>query len=463
MAELENASGFQMTPEFIKKRKEYFRHCVEVYTWIVREKYKDVIEEKTRKEKAKEPVTENKETKKPPTRHSQRIASLNQAKAIQEENPEPILPQPLPKYSQTIQKRLRSKFASGVPVNMRFIARAIKELMMLPGIEPFCEPVDPILAGAPDYFKVIEEPRDLGTIKKKIEDGGYNSCDEVKADVQLVWNNSRKYNPEPHILYLKANEFEASWKEKLEQLPQFVKENRTSPTEEELSTLSSKDISFIKVQVSSQMRRVRKHSNKQKKQREDGAWDEAEEEDSDEDYGPSKQRKYLSGMSRGYGGSGRGVREEGSGGSGRSGEGGKEVSGKGMREEGREERDYDLTLPGDEEELSFDEVKAIRDQIEQLDEEEVGGFLDIIQANELNDDPERDSENIEIDLEKMSSFTLHKIQRYLSQVNASKANRFRAEDDGLGHFGVKRRDINEELEMAMDFAEEEDDNDLAES
>jgi len=59
---------------------------------------------------------------------------------------------------------------------------------------PFREPVDPIALGVPDYFDVIKNPIDLGTIKTKLAKGEYESVEQCIADVRLVWSNCIQYN-----------------------------------------------------------------------------------------------------------------------------------------------------------------------------------------------------------------------------------------------------------------------------
>jgi hypothetical protein len=34
---------------------------------------------------------------------------------------------------------------------------------------------------------------DLGTVRKKLQEGAYENVDQVVADVQLIWNNAKVY------------------------------------------------------------------------------------------------------------------------------------------------------------------------------------------------------------------------------------------------------------------------------
>ena len=45
-----------------------------------------------------------------------------------------------------------------------------------------------------NYFEIIKNPIDLGTIKQKVEDKKYSSFKEFFTDVELVWKNAETYN-----------------------------------------------------------------------------------------------------------------------------------------------------------------------------------------------------------------------------------------------------------------------------
>lgn len=66
----------------------------------------------------------------------------------------------------------------------------------------FSEPVDP--EELPDYFDVIENPMDFGTIRKKLERGDYASLDQLEKDVLLVCSNAMSYNSSSTVYYRQA-------------------------------------------------------------------------------------------------------------------------------------------------------------------------------------------------------------------------------------------------------------------
>uniref|UniRef100_K3WQ51 Bromo domain-containing protein n=1 Tax=Globisporangium ultimum (strain ATCC 200006 / CBS 805.95 / DAOM BR144) TaxID=431595 RepID=K3WQ51_GLOUD len=64
---------------------------------------------------------------------------------------------------------------------------------------PFNTPVDTSLKGLEDYTQIIKQPMDLGTIKTKLDSGGYEGpqgYERFAADVRLVWENALLYNGE---------------------------------------------------------------------------------------------------------------------------------------------------------------------------------------------------------------------------------------------------------------------------
>jgi len=71
---------------------------------------------------------------------------------------------------------------------------------------PFRKPVDEVALGIyPAYSNIITHPIDLGTIKSQIDNGLYCTKDELIADIQLVWNNAKKFNPIGHAVYDSAD------------------------------------------------------------------------------------------------------------------------------------------------------------------------------------------------------------------------------------------------------------------
>ena len=60
--------------------------------------------------------------------------------------------------------------------------------------EPFAQPVDPVAFNLPDYFDLIKNPMDLGTVKKRVDKGHYSDVESFERDVRLVFSNAMLYN-----------------------------------------------------------------------------------------------------------------------------------------------------------------------------------------------------------------------------------------------------------------------------
>ena len=45
-----------------------------------------------------------------------------------------------------------------------------------------------------DYPDIVKHPMDLGTIKKRLEAGVYETTEDVANDIRLVWTNCMLYN-----------------------------------------------------------------------------------------------------------------------------------------------------------------------------------------------------------------------------------------------------------------------------
>ncbi|CAN4087949.1 unnamed protein product [Withania somnifera] len=80
----------------------------------------------------------------------------------------------------------------------------------------FNSPVDVVKLKIPDYFTVIKQPMDLGTIRSKLHSGEYLSPLKFAADVRLTFKNALTYNPPGNDVHIMAQTlskfFEVRWK-----------------------------------------------------------------------------------------------------------------------------------------------------------------------------------------------------------------------------------------------------------
>ncbi|VVB02133.1 unnamed protein product [Arabis nemorensis] len=119
------------------------------------------------------------------------------------------------------------------PELMRQFATIFRQLAQHKWAWPFLEPVDVKGLGLHDYYKVIEKPMDLGTIKNKMESSGYSNVREIYADVRLVFKNALRYNEEKEDVHVMAESllqrFEEKW---LLIMPKLVEEEKKQAEEE---------------------------------------------------------------------------------------------------------------------------------------------------------------------------------------------------------------------------------------
>ena len=91
----------------------------------------------------------------------------------------------------------------------------------------FNQPVDPEALGLPNYYDVVKQPMDLGTILSRLTVGEqqdwekceYQRAEQVYRDVSLVWHNCALYNsrdidkPTRDAAFDVKAVFEQNWKE----------------------------------------------------------------------------------------------------------------------------------------------------------------------------------------------------------------------------------------------------------
>ncbi|KAL6139053.1 hypothetical protein ACLB2K_064330 [Fragaria x ananassa] len=68
--------------------------------------------------------------------------------------------------------------------------------------EIFAEPVNP--NEVPDYYELIEEPMDFGTMRAKLHEGNYKNLQEFEHDAFLVTENAMHFNPTATIYFRQA-------------------------------------------------------------------------------------------------------------------------------------------------------------------------------------------------------------------------------------------------------------------
>lgn len=101
-----------------------------------------------------------------------------------------------PKRTQRASSRRKSSqpLHPNVIEGLEYCRKIIQDLRKHKMAFPFLKPVDPIALKIPDYFDVIKEPMDLGTVKERLESNFYGNVYEFAEDTKLVWSNALTYN-----------------------------------------------------------------------------------------------------------------------------------------------------------------------------------------------------------------------------------------------------------------------------
>lgn len=84
---------------------------------------------------------------------------------------------------------------------------------------PFQQPVDAGKLNLPDYHKIIKQPMDLGTIKKRLENNYYWKAQEAIDDFQTMFDNCYVYNKPGEDVVVMAQALEKIFKGKLATMP----------------------------------------------------------------------------------------------------------------------------------------------------------------------------------------------------------------------------------------------------
>lgn len=85
----------------------------------------------------------------------------------------------------------------------------------------FAQPVDPERDNIANYYKIVKTPMDLGTIRKKLIEGQYQSMIQWKDDMDLVWNNSLQVHGKASLMGYITLELQGTYKK----LVQHVTDN----------------------------------------------------------------------------------------------------------------------------------------------------------------------------------------------------------------------------------------------
>ncbi|KAF7638864.1 hypothetical protein Mgra_00001673 [Meloidogyne graminicola] len=128
----------------------------------------------------------------------------------------PIKKGPPPIDYTQLRPRLKGKFNE----QMKFCSKLLAELLSSKKCKgfnwAFLEPVDVEGLKLYDYYDIIKDPIDLGTMKRKMDARQYGNPEEFKNDILLMCNNCFTYNPDGQMVNKLGRQlldyFNARWK-----------------------------------------------------------------------------------------------------------------------------------------------------------------------------------------------------------------------------------------------------------
>ncbi|XP_025241792.1 bromodomain testis-specific protein isoform X1 [Theropithecus gelada] len=112
---------------------------------------------------------------------------------IKENMPKNVLPDSQQQYN--VVKSVK------VTEQLRHCSEILKEMLAKKHFSyawPFYNPVDVNALGLHNYYDIVKNPMDLGTIKEKMDNQEYKDAYKFAADVRLMFMNCYKYNPPDH-------------------------------------------------------------------------------------------------------------------------------------------------------------------------------------------------------------------------------------------------------------------------
>lgn len=95
-------------------------------------------------------------------------------------------------YLKRQQRPANRRRTDPVVVLSTILESILNEMRDLPDVQPFLFPVNPKLVM--DYYKIVQKPMDLQTIRENLRQKKYQSREEFLADVNQIVENSKLYN-----------------------------------------------------------------------------------------------------------------------------------------------------------------------------------------------------------------------------------------------------------------------------
>ncbi|KAM5322679.1 bromodomain testis-specific protein [Glossophaga mutica] len=280
---------------------------------------------------------------------------------------------------------------------------------------PFYNPVDVNGLGLHNYYDVVKNPMDLGTIKRKMDNQEYKDAYEFAADVRLMFMNCYRYNPPDHEVVTMARTLQDVFEmhfakipdEPVEIVPVCNSQTNTTKTHgrESSSSEASSEDSSARDSEDEQAQRLAKlqeqlkavHEqlqvlsqvpfHKVKKKNEKSKTEKKKEKVNNRDENPRKKFKQMK------------LKE-------------KSKSNQPKKKKqpmlALKSEDADNTKP-----MSYDEKRRLSLDINKLPGDKLGKIVQIIQSREPSM-KDSNPDEIEIDFETLKTTTLRELEKYVT-------------------------------------------------
>ncbi|KAJ6541894.1 hypothetical protein B0H19DRAFT_1175115 [Mycena capillaripes] len=140
----------------------------------------------------------------------------------------------------------KSPVAQATPIDEKKCKQLLSTLMKLPESGIFLRPVDPQLDGCPTYFDEIEHPMDFGTISANLAARRYETMEDLRKDINLVFSNCKTFNPPATFPWDCADAvdkvFKKEWQKVMERK---LSQNEKRALQGILTTLNKEEISWV--------------------------------------------------------------------------------------------------------------------------------------------------------------------------------------------------------------------------
>ncbi|KAI9479594.1 hypothetical protein BDB00DRAFT_173553 [Zychaea mexicana] len=136
--------------------------------------------------------------------------------------------------------RITSKKPDGMTVSdFKKCRRILGKIQRHKSALAFLQPVDEELDGAPQYYKIIKKPMDIGTIRTKLEKGEYTTYQQLDDDIRLMLNNCFAYNGPGTFVHNEAFNLEQVLEKELEVIRKKEEEKRREHEQRRAEQLAS--------------------------------------------------------------------------------------------------------------------------------------------------------------------------------------------------------------------------------